>query len=281
MCAQESRKSRNSQKTTSLNDAVQPAGVKLHPELSAFFSSTLLRYIATVTTLCQYVQSLSWSRTFAYRWYRFHVGPFHPFHVLVVAVGLLAAVRGPRVLGRSLGLVLLPVTLPSAAMLHVARMHVALTKMLWRSMRDDKSGKKDENDTTYTTYTTYANESDGSDNARGEGEDGASVFTLALSCLLFMPVVLTLPTTLWYAMSVCGIGAMWEVVGRCVARVLVTNVLRAGPIEPIGVGGRGEGCSHSVVDNSGLGMSAVPVGCWVFGWWYGGNDGKTRVVGVR
>lgn len=88
------------------------------------------------------------------------------FHGLVLLVGILTAMKGPQVLGRAMGLLTLPITLASAAMYHTARAHLWLTGLLWRFMRED-----------------------------------GSAYKLALSCLLFMPVVLTLPTTLWYGVA--------------------------------------------------------------------------------
>ena len=177
----------------------KPAGIKLHPQLTALLSNSFLWYLSTVRRLLE--------RSHASHWLSWKVSGFSNF--LVIGVGVVT-VFNPRAVGRALGAVTLPVTVASAAMVVVVRGHVALTSALWRYMR----------------------------------EDGSS-FHLAMSCLLFMPVVLTLPTTLWYGVAICGMGGVAEVAVRGVATLLVTRVLGAGPIDDDGVGG-----------------SAAPVGCW-------------------
>ncbi len=132
-----------------------PAGVKLHPQLSSALSIAGLWYIATARDVCVALRNVS---------VRGYDGEeYNVLHGVVLLVGILTALRGPHVLGRATGLLTLPITLASAAMYHTARAHLWLTGLLWHFMRED-----------------------------------GSAYKLALSCLLFMPVVLTLPTTLWY-----------------------------------------------------------------------------------
>jgi hypothetical protein len=158
-----------------------PAGVKLHPQLSSFLSDVGLRYIATVRMACVVV-------TEKY------------FSLLVVTVGALTMVRGPEVLGRAAGLMLLPLSLAAAVMWYAGRAHFRLMKRLWRWMRDE----------------------------------AGSAYQLALSCLLFMPVLLTLPTMIWYSAFVCGLGAAAEVCLRLIITLILTKMMGCGPIDPIG-----------------------------------------------
>jgi len=176
----------------------KPAGIKLHPQLTALLSNSFLWYLSTVRRLLEFSHASHWPWNYVSLW-----------NLLVIGVGVVT-VFNPRAVGRALGVVTLPVTVASAAMVVVVKGHVGLTSALWRYMR----------------------------------EDGSS-FQLAMSCLLFMPVVLTLPTTLWYGVAICGMGGVAEVAVRGVATLLVTRVLGAGPIDDDGVGG-----------------SAAPVGCW-------------------
>ena len=88
---------------------------------------------------------------------------YNVFHGVVFMLGVLTALKGPHVLSRGVGLLTVPITLASVAMYKAARFHLWLTGLFWRFMRED-----------------------------------GSAYKLALSCLLFMPVVLTLPTTIWY-----------------------------------------------------------------------------------
>lgn len=206
-----------------------PAGVKLHPQLSGALSMAGLWYIAMARSACVALRDASLVGHDA--------GEYNAFHGLVVLVGILTGLKGPRVLGRAVGLLTLPITLASAAMYHTARVHVWLTGLLWRFMRED-----------------------------------GSAYKLALSCLLFMPVVLTLPTTLWYGVAsdhsfihsftrrarlalsrshsarpvsdsptrygifVCGMGAVAQLASQFAASLVVVHMLRAGPLvsDPIG-----------------------------------------------
>ncbi len=138
-----------------------PAGVKLHPQLSSAFSMAGLWYIASARDVCVALGNVS---VRGYNGEEYNV-----FHGVVLLVGILTALKGSHVLGRAAGLPTLPITLASAAMYHTARAHLRLTGLLWRYMLEE-----------------------------------GSAYKLALSCLLFMPVVLTLPTTLWYdTMATC------------------------------------------------------------------------------
>jgi hypothetical protein len=103
-------------------------------------------------------------------------------HVLVMIVGVSITVRGPAFLGQVVRVAYFPFSLPSRLMWLACGIQFRVTRWLWQKMKGSQ-------------YEAYH---------------------LAISCLLFMPVLLTLPTTVWYTFFVCGLDATFRVLGTFV-----------------------------------------------------------------
>lgn len=147
----------------------RPAGVKLHVWTCSFLSTTGIAYTRGFAKVYWLLESLN---------------IFDGFLWLLSAVLVLFGLEhGLRLAHFLVAALVFPVTVLVAVAKTVIHSHLMLVRILWGSMRGDRSSG------ISSSYGQLTLDVDPSARAG---------YHLAISCLLFMPVVLTLPTVLWY-----------------------------------------------------------------------------------
>lgn len=153
----------------------KPAGVKLHIGLSQALSQVGLGYADAISRLV------------------FYLGERGFFDVFLLSLGVIffatGSRRGHACLHAMLWVLLAPMSIPAMFARWLVRTHVVLSGVLWRAMRG-------------ISYPTILERFDIS---LGKGQQGvieSSGYHLTLACLLFVPLILTLPTVAWYSVFV-------------------------------------------------------------------------------
>ena len=150
----------------------RPMGVKLHLGLSSVYSIFGLQYILAVSTVFSYLKCM---------------GVFDVITWLVVLVSsLLGLGHGLQAMSLCITLLLTPLTTFGYLASHMVSLHLMLSNRLWQAIR----GR------SHPFGGIFQKES-----FQGSAR-GVSGYELTFACLLFMPVILTLPTTLWYGIFI-------------------------------------------------------------------------------
>lgn len=154
----------------------KPAGIKLHVGLSQALSQVGLGYTQAVRKIVIYFGERG-----LFDAYLLSLG------ALFFAVG---SRRGHACLLETLQVVLAPVSVSAMFAQWLVRTHVVLSGILWRAMRG----------ISYPCILEYFDIGLGKER---EDVRESSGFSLTLACLLFVPLILTLPTIGWYSIFVC------------------------------------------------------------------------------
>lgn len=157
-------------------ESAKPAGIKLHIGLSQALSQVGLGYTEAVRKIVIYL------------------GERGIFDVYLLCLGVIffaaGSRRGHACLRETLNVVLAPVSVPAMFAQWLVRTHVLLSRILWRAMRG----------TSYPSILEHLDIGLGKDR---EDVIVSSLYHITLACLLFVPLILTLPTVAWYSIFVC------------------------------------------------------------------------------
>lgn len=147
-------------------ETARPSGVKLHKLSCLVLSSAGTIYTLAISKLYVFLESLK---------------IFDLALLLLGAVLIVFGLRhGLRVAYSFAIVVTSPISFMAMIAESAAKLHLTLVRNLWQSMRG--------NICSSFLQSSYCHDCD----------MDASPYELAISCLLFMPVILTLPTMLWY-----------------------------------------------------------------------------------
>jgi len=147
----------------------RPMGVKLHFGLSNAYSVFGLQYLSYVSNVFSYLE---------------HLGTFDIITWLVVLVSFVLGLEyGLQAVSLCITLFLTPLAVLNFLASHMVSLHLMISNRLWQAIR----GKS----RPFEIFQFFQG-----------SVHGVSGYELTFACLLFMPAILTLPTTLWYGIFV-------------------------------------------------------------------------------